>query len=146
MARRILFSFLMAILGLWSFAAFAQQTGGEPGFPPFIKNLPEVDVTLPPQLAGRLHLWLFQGESGQTVFSETSVEVPMPEHKHGDQWGIVIDGKIDITIGGETRTYGRGETYFIPGGTPHRARLNPGLRLIEFFADRDRWRPRPTGK
>lgn len=146
MARKILFSAFLAALVLWNFAALAQQAAEPQGFPPFIKNLPGVDVTLPPQIEGRLHLWLFQGDSGQALFSETSVEVPMPEHKHGDQWGVVLDGKIDITIGGETKTYGRGDTYFIPAGTLHRARLNPGLRLIEFFADRERWRPRPSSK
>ena len=116
------------------------------GFPPFIRNLPEVDAPLPPSLVGRFRTWLFQGDSGQILFAESDVELPMAEHKHGDQWGVVIDGKIDMTIGEQTKTYSRGETYFIPGGTLHRARLKPGLRLVEFFADQNRWRPRPRSK
>ena len=70
------------------------------------------------------------------------IEVSVPEHAHGDQWGVVIAGRIELTIGDQTRTYSRGDTYFIPAGTSHRARIYPGFRAVDYFADRDRYRPR----
>ncbi|MBC8496393.1 MAG: cupin domain-containing protein [Anaerolineales bacterium] len=105
-------------------------------FPAFVQSLPEADLPF----AG-LRGWLLTSESGQILFNESDVEMSVPEHSHGDQWGVVIDGKIELTIGTRTRTYSRGDTYFIPDGTVHRARIHPGFRAIDYFADRDRYHP-----
>jgi hypothetical protein len=109
-------------------------------FPAFVRGLPEADLPF-----DGLRGWLLQSDAGQVSFNEADVEVAVPEHSHGDQWGVVIDGKIDLTIGGHTRTYTRGETYFIPAGTPHRARIHPGFRAVDYFADRERYRVRARG-
>jgi mannose-6-phosphate isomerase-like protein (cupin superfamily) len=106
-------------------------------FPTFVRSLPEADLPF----VG-LRGWLLQSESGQVLFNESDVEVSVPEHSHGDQWGIVIDGKIELTIGDQTRTYSRGDTYFIPDRIVHRARIYPGFRAVDYFADRDRYHPR----
>ena len=47
-----------------------------------------------------------------------------------------------LTIDGRTRTYRRGDEYLIPAGVSHSARLKAGLRIIDFFDDPDRYRPR----
>jgi hypothetical protein len=109
-------------------------------FPAFVRRLPEADLPF----AG-LCGWLLQGESGQILFNESEVEVNVHEHSHGNQWGVVIDGKIDLTIGNEVRRCSRGDTYFIPAGTPHRARIYPGFRAVDYYADRDHYRPRSHG-
>ena len=70
----------------------------------------------------------------------------MSEHAHGDQWGVVIAGRLDLTVNGETRTYGQGDAYFIPAGTPHSARLHAGFRAVDYFADKGRYRVRPGGQ
>ena len=106
-------------------------------FPAFIRRLPEADLPF----AG-LRGWLLQTESGQILFNESTVEVSVPVHSHGDQWGVVIDGKIELAIGGQTRTYIPGETYSIPKGVQHSARIFPGFRAVDYFADRDRYHPR----
>ncbi len=54
------------------------------------------------------------------------------------QWGIVVDGAIELTIGGETRVYGKGDAYHIPAGVVHSARFLSHCRVIDFFADPDR--------
>lgn len=110
-------------------------------FAEFIRALPEADLPF----AG-LQGWLLQGESGQVLFMEADVDVIVPEHSHGDQWGIVVDGKIDLTIGGTPHTFTGGDSYVIPNGTPHRAHIHPGFRAIDVFADRDRYRVRPQGR
>lgn len=109
-------------------------------FPAFVRSLPEADLPFE-----GLRGWLLQSESGQVLFNESDIEVTVPEHSHGDQYGIVIDGKIDLTFGGRTRTFGRGDSYFIPRGTVHRALIRPGFRAVDYFADRDRYRPRREG-
>lgn len=104
-------------------------------FPAFVQNLSEADL---PFVGTRG--WLLESESGQILFIESDIEAPVPEHSHGDQWGVVIDGKIELTIGEQTRTYSRGDTYFIPAGTVHCARIYPGFRAVDYFSDRDRYR------
>ncbi len=106
-------------------------------FPGFVRSLPEADLPFE-----GLRGWLLQSDSGQVLFNESDVEVSVPEHSHGNQWGVVIDGTIEMTIGGQSRVYSRGDTYFIPAGTMHSARIQPGFRAIDYFADQDRYRPR----
>ena len=50
------------------------------------------------------------------MFYEIPDGVEVPEHAHGAQWGVVLEGAVEFTIGGETRTYRRGDTYFVPDG------------------------------
>ncbi|MFQ6122824.1 MAG: cupin domain-containing protein [Dehalococcoidales bacterium] len=106
-------------------------------FPSFVRNLPEADLPF-----DGLRGWLLQSDSGQVLFNESNLEVLVPDHSHGEQWGIVIDGKIEMTIGGQTMTYRRGDTYFIPAGAIHRARIYAGFRAVDYFADLSRYRPK----
>ena len=107
-----------------------------PGFPNFIRSLSQADLPFK-----GLRGWLLQSDSGQVLFNESEVEVSVPDHCHGNQWGIVIDGKIEITTDGHTRVYSRGDTYFIPADTRHSARIYPGFRAVDYFADHDRYSP-----
>ena len=108
-----------------------------PKFPDFVRSLPEADLPF-----DGLRGWLLQGEAGQVLFMEADVEVTVSEHSHGNQWGVVIEGKIDLTIGDTTRTYTSGQTYVIPSGMPHRAQIHAGFQAIDYFVDRDRYRVR----
>ena len=40
----------------------------------------------------------------------------------GEETGIVIEGQIEITVGGETRTLARGDAYLFDSRQPHRFR------------------------
>jgi len=106
-------------------------------FPSFVRSLPEADLPF-----DGLRGWLLQSDSGQVLFNESDVEVTVPEHSHGDQWGVVIDGRFELTIDGQTRMYSRGDTYFIPMGIAHRARIYPGFRAVDYFADKNRYNPK----
>jgi quercetin dioxygenase-like cupin family protein len=77
--------------------------------------------------------------SGLVVFFEIAAGTKLPEHAHCFQWGIVIDGEIDLTIGGETRTYSKGETYFIPEGVVHSGRIPCGCLAMDYFSDPNRY-------
>ena len=72
------------------------------------------------------------------MFYEIPDGVDVPEHAHGAQWGVVLAGSVDFTIGGETTAYGRGDTYYVPDGVPQR-RHPPGFVGIDVFADADRY-------
>lgn len=113
----------------------AKSRDSTAGFPAFVRRLPEADLPF----AG-LRGWLLQGDCGQVLFNESAVVLNVPEHSHGDQWGVVLSGRIELTIGGHARRYGRGDTYFIPAGAPHKARIYPGFRAVDYFADRNRYR------
>lgn len=118
-------------------------TSGGSAFPAFIRSLPEAEPAPPPALSGKIRRWIMQGSpSGQVLFAESDVDGTVPFHKHGEQWGVVIEGRIEITAGGKTRAYNRGDTYYIPAGTLHQVRAYAGTRLIDFFEDQERWRPR----
>jgi quercetin dioxygenase-like cupin family protein len=106
-------------------------------FPAFVHSLPEADLPVP-----GLRGWLLTGETGQVLFLEVHEEVVVPEHTHGDQWGVVVAGRLDLTIDGKTATLVPGQSYVIPAGTPHGARLFAGALAIDYFADRDRYRVR----
>ena len=106
-------------------------------FAEFIRKLPEVDSPL-----ASLRGWLLQGEQALAMFFEIPDGVTVPEHAHGAQWGVVLQGSMELTIGGETTTYGPGDTYSVPDSAAHSAVIHPGFAGIDVFADPDRYRAR----
>ncbi|MFN0154000.1 MAG: cupin domain-containing protein [Gaiella sp.] len=106
-------------------------------FPEFIRSLPMVDKPVVPLLG-----WLLQATDAVAMFYELPEGADLAEHVHGAQWGVVLRGSVDFSIGGETRTLGPGDTYSIPAGVPHSAYLHPGTAGIDVFADADRYRAR----
>ena len=64
----------------------------------------------------------------------------MPEHSHESQWGIVLEGKIDLVIEGVKRTYAKGDRYFIPAGVKHSGKIYAGYADITFFNEKDRYK------
>ncbi|MBI4466458.1 MAG: cupin domain-containing protein [Acidobacteria bacterium] len=106
-------------------------------YPPEICALPEADIPF----AG-VRGWLLQGETGSVVFFDLAAIGRVPPHAHGAQWGCVLEGEMELTIGGETRTYRRGDSYYIPAGTVHSATFRTRTFVIDFFAERDRYRPK----
>lgn len=110
-----------------------------PRFPEIIAKLPEADTTL-----RGVKVWLLQGPTASAIFFEALEDSVVPEHTHCSQWGIVVEGELHLTVGGTTRTYRRGDEYFIPAGTPHAATFTAGLRVIDFFDDPSRYRPKRT--
>ncbi len=106
-------------------------------FPEFVRRLPRADLPFE-----GLRGWLLQSDWGQVLFNESDIELSVPAHAHGSQWGTVIDGKIELTIDGKKRLYKRGDSYFIPANTTHSARIFPGFRAVDYFADKDRYQPK----
>jgi quercetin dioxygenase-like cupin family protein len=103
-------------------------------FAEFIRALPRVDSPL-----ASLRGWMLQTGQALAMFYEIPDGVELPEHAHGAQWGVVLEGSIDFTIGGEKRTYARGETYYVPDSVAHSAVIHPGYVGIDVFADANRY-------
>jgi quercetin dioxygenase-like cupin family protein len=104
-------------------------------FPEPIINLPEADIPLK-----GIKAYLSQAENHQIIFMEFAEDVELPEHAHEDQWGIVLEGKIDLVIEGVKRTYTKGDRYFIPAGAKHSGKIYAGYADITFFNEKDRYR------
>ena len=106
-------------------------------FPEFIRALPEVDSPL-----ASLRGYMLQTGQALAMFYEIPDGVKVPEHAHGAQWGVVLEGSVEFTIAGETRVYRRGDTYFVPDSVAHSAVISPGFVGIDVFADADRYSAR----
>ena len=51
----------------------------------------------------------------------------------GEEGGVVVRGRIELTIGGETRVLGPGDAYYFTSAIPHRFR-NPGSEPCEIIS------------
>ena len=108
-------------------------------YPELITALPAIDVPFP-----GVRGWLSQGPDHQVVFFDIDAIGEVSPHSHGEQWGVVLEGEMELTVGGETRRHGPGASYHIPAGAVHSARFLSRVRAIDVFADRQRYGSRPS--
>lgn len=104
-------------------------------YPDMVRELPEADLGWE-----GLRSWLLRGEHGLVSFIECDEEMNVPEHSHGPQFSVVLSGSIDITIDGRLHTYSKGDSFHIPAGVKHSARLSAGFHGLDFFDDNDRFK------
>lgn len=105
-------------------------------FPAFIKGLPRAALGLE-EVTG----YLLAGPKGQAVFFDLPAGASVPLHSHGAQWGIVVSGELELTIGEQTEIYRTGECYDIPAGTTHGARVLVPSLVVDVFAEPNRYSP-----
>lgn len=106
-------------------------------FPAFITHLPEADIH-----ADSIRGWILQGENQQVVFFDIEAGATVPAHSHGEQWGVVVEGEMELTVEGETRTFRAGDSYHIRAGALHSAAFRTRFRAIDVFADPARYQTR----
>ena len=106
-------------------------------YPEMIMNLPEANINFK-----GVKGWISQSKDHQIVFFEIEPIGKVAEHSHNAQWGIVIEGEMELTIGGITKTHKKGDSYFIPEGVLHSAVFKSRTWILDFFADRDRYKPK----
>ena len=104
-------------------------------FPEPIRNLPEADIPL-----SGLKAYLSQSDDHQILFMEFEEDVEIPEHSHESQWGVVLEGRVDLTIEGVERTYTKGDRIFIPKGAVHSGKIHAGYADISFFNEQGRYK------
>ncbi len=104
-------------------------------YPQTITSLPEADIPFE-----GVRGWLSQGPDHQIVFFEIEAIGEVAPHTHGAQWGIVLQGNMDLTIGGITMTYQKGDSYFVPSGVEHSAVFTEKTWVMDFFEDKERYK------
>ena len=105
-------------------------------FPAFITAFPGLDVPFPPEV---VQTNAIRSDAGLVIFFTFHQDMDLPLHAHGAQWGTVIEGEITLTIGDQTRTYRPGDSYLIPAGVRHGARIKAGTRVVDVFEEADRY-------
>ena len=110
-------------------------------YPEIITKLPEADISFK-----GIRGWLSQSGNHQIVFLEIEPIGEVAEHKHGAQWGIVVEGEMDLTIGGIKKTYKKGDSYFIPAGVLHSAVFKTKTYAIDFFNEKERYKIKQNGR
>lgn len=105
-------------------------------YPPIIRDLPLANI---PFKGVKGHL--LQGTSRQLVFFDIEPIGEIPEHSHGAQWGVILEGEVDLTISSVTHTYRKGDSYYIPAGAPHSVAVKTHCKALDLFAEVDRYQP-----
>lgn len=96
-------------------------------FPDFVSSLPVRDYGIED-----LIVHADKGECGETYFVYAEKEIPFPEHAHGEQWTVVLEGECYFTANGKTCVYKKGDTYHIPADMPHQITLHPGYAEMDY--------------
>ena len=73
------------------------------------------------------------------VIFEVLQDFTLPPHAHLAQWGTVLEGCVELTMNGETRTCLPGDSYNIPAGVEHGAEVQAGSKVIDIFEEPDRY-------
>lgn len=84
---------------------------------------------------------LIQAGDQQFIFMEFENDVEVPPHAHNAQWGIVMEGEMEITISGKIHNLRKGDTYFIKKDEIHSAKIKAGYKDLTLFDQPDRYEP-----
>nr|WP_092074377.1 cupin domain-containing protein [Dendrosporobacter quercicolus]NSL49928.1 cupin domain-containing protein [Dendrosporobacter quercicolus DSM 1736]SDM92573.1 Cupin domain-containing protein [Dendrosporobacter quercicolus] len=103
-------------------------------FPELITNLPKADLPF-----ANYQAYISQGEKHQIIFMQFDEDIDIPEHSHESQWGVVLEGKIELIIDGVKNTYTKGDSYSIGKGINHSGKIFAGYADITFFNQKDRY-------
>jgi len=103
-------------------------------YPDMIRNLPEADIPVE-----GVRGWLMQTSNQQVVLFDIDQIAHVPPHSHCAQWGLMVAGEMSLTIGGETKVYKKGDSYFIPEGVEHSAKFHSQVFVIDWFDAPDRY-------
>jgi unsaturated pyranuronate lyase len=121
------------------------MTDPQPGEPP--ASLPDPDGYFFPAGSGSRHQ-IFPGVAIRTtagrgimlsvVHLEPGSVVAEHAHPH-EQMGILLEGRLEFTVGGVTRRLGPGDLWRIPGGVVHSVRAldGPAVALDVFHPIRE---------
>jgi quercetin dioxygenase-like cupin family protein len=83
-----------------------------------------------PGYAGRF----LHGEGMSVAHWTVAEDSGFPEHAHPhEQIAMVVEGRFEMTVSGETRVLDPGTVAVIPSGAPHSGRALTRCRLIDVF-------------
>ncbi len=109
-------------------------------FPNVITGLPEADMPFE-----GIKAWILQGEKHQLAFMQTETKVRIPEHSHDyAEWGVIIEGEIEVTIEDKARNCKKGDEFLIPARAKHKLTSLAKSRAIILFSERTRYQTKPV--
>lgn len=79
-------------------------------------------------------IYISHNDDHEIMFLRCDVDLDYPAHAHSDQWTVVLEGQIDVTIDGETTSYRAGDRYDVPAGVTHSVFMHAGYKEV-FFVD-----------
>ena len=86
---------------------------------------------LVPGLYGRF----VHGESMTLSFVDIQPGTQMPEHSHPhEQITYLMEGELEMVIGGEKMVLTPGMVHVIPGNTPHSAYARTAVKVLDAFS------------
>jgi quercetin dioxygenase-like cupin family protein len=104
-------------------------------FPDFIMNFPLADIPVE-----GLTAYLGQGDRFQVAFFHFEKDTHVPEHSHGEQLEIVLEGQVEVRMKSKTSKYKRGDRFFVPAGELHSAFVHKGYCSLAIFNQADRYK------
>ena len=104
-------------------------------FPEMILGLPEADIPFK-----GVRGWISQGPDHQIVFMDIEPIGEVAEHSHGEQWGVVLEGEMDLKIGGVVHNYRKGDSYYIGKNVLHGAVFKKRTFVMDMFRQVDRYK------
>ena len=82
-----------------------------------------------------VHIFTTAGEQMMLSLVEFEPRAVVQPHSHPhEQMGMLLEGELTFTIGGETKTLGPGEMYRIPGNVRHKVvTLDEPAKALDIF-------------
>ena len=106
-------------------------------------KLPDVLMALPaldiPFTDEAVEARAMRTDDALLVFFVFHQDVDLAPHSHGAQWGTLVHGEIEMTMNGQTRTCRPGDSWDIPAGVEHGAKIKAGSIAIDAFEEPDRY-------
>jgi len=87
------------------------------------------------QIFPGVEIFTTHGEGLMLSLVEFQPRAVVEEHSHPhEQLGMLLEGELDFTIGGQASKVGPGGMWRIPGGVKHKAVAGPqGARALDVF-------------
>lgn len=102
-------------------------------YPGIIEKLPDVDYPLD-GVRGKL----LQAGDYQIAFYDVDPIGELPPHSGAAQWGIVVEGEMELIVDGELRTVKQGDSYYLPAGSEHSVTFRTHVRVLDLYAEPNR--------
>lgn len=104
-------------------------------FPDIISQHPTADIPIDGAMAH-----LVQAGQQQFIFMHFDKDAEVAEHSHEAQWGVVLEGQMELTINGQKKILKKGDTYFIDKDVTHSAKIKAGYTDLTLFNQADRYK------
>ena len=96
----------------------------------------DVQSRSPMELVDGVRTRTFWGEKVLMSLVEIDVDSEVPNHTHPhEQAGMLVEGELEMKIGGETRSLKPGDLYIVPGNIEHYARCGDiPAKVLDIFS------------